>query len=84
MGIPAPACRPGCARGRTRRAHPRAHTATTLVELVEESWVVGTPTRRFFDDLLLADGLTPPTKICATITLSLAEQMVRESNAGAC
>ncbi len=67
----------------TRRDHPLAQANPSLEALVRGSWVVGphgTPTRRFLDDLLLENGLTPPAQICEMVTFPLAEQMVRHSD----
>ena len=55
-----------------------------LKDLVHENWVVaphGTPTRRYFEELLIAQGLTPPAQTCEIVTFFLAEQMIIHSDA---
>ena len=67
-----------------REGHPLASGEPTLADLVNESWIVaphGTPTRRYFEELLIRQGLTPPAQTCEIVTFSLAEQMVLHSDA---
>jgi DNA-binding transcriptional LysR family regulator len=67
-----------------RSGHPLAKAKRKLKDLVQENWVVaphGTPTRRYFEDLLIAQGLTPPAQTCEIVTFFLAEQMIIHSNA---
>nr|WP_311985838.1 LysR substrate-binding domain-containing protein [Bradyrhizobium canariense] len=67
-----------------RRDHPLSKRRPTMAELAQESWVVaphGTPTRRYFETLLIAAGLTPPAQTCEIVTFFLAEQMIINSDA---
>jgi LysR family transcriptional regulator, regulator for genes of the gallate degradation pathway len=67
-----------------RPDHPLAKRRPTLAELAQENWVVaphGTPTRRYFEALLIAEGLTPPAQTCEIVTFFLAEQMIINSDA---
>lgn len=67
-----------------RRDHPLSKSQPTLAELAQENWVVaphGTPTRRYFEALLIAAGLTPPAQTCEIVTFFLAEQMIMNSDA---
>ena len=68
-------------------AHP-GHVLTqgpvSLKQLVDHSWIVGphgTPTRQYFEAVLLEHGMTPPLQICEMVTFPLAERMVLESEA---
>ena len=68
-------------------AHP-GHALTqgpvSLKQLVDHSWIVGphgTPTRQYFEAVLLEHGMTPPLQICEMVTFPLAERMVLESEA---
>ncbi|MBT2246126.1 LysR family transcriptional regulator [Sphingobium sp. BHU LFT2] len=68
-------------------AHP-GHALTqgpvSLEQLVDHSWIVGphgTPTRQYFEAVLLEHGMTPPLQICEMVTFPLAERMVLESDA---
>jgi LysR family transcriptional regulator of gallate degradation len=67
-----------------REGHPLASGDPTLADLVNQNWIVaphGTPTRRYFEELLIKRGLTPPAQTCEIVTFSLAEQMVLHSDA---
>jgi LysR family transcriptional regulator of gallate degradation len=67
-----------------RADHPLSKRQPTLAELAQGSWVVaphGTPTRRYFETLLIAEGLTPPAQTCEIVTFFLAEQMIINSDA---
>jgi LysR family transcriptional regulator, regulator for genes of the gallate degradation pathway len=67
-----------------REGHPLASGEPSLADLVNENWIVaphGTPTRRYFEELLIKQGLTPPAQTCEIVTFSLAEQMVLHSDA---
>ncbi|MFT4121910.1 LysR family transcriptional regulator [Bradyrhizobium sp.] len=66
-----------------RADHRLAKGRRKLKELVDENWVVaphGTPTRRYFEELLIAQGLVPPPQTCEIVTFTLAEQMVMNSD----
>ena len=68
----------------TRADHPLAKGRPTLEQLARENWIVaphGTPTRRYFEELLIRHGLTPPAQTCEIVTFSLAEQMILSSDA---
>ena len=68
----------------TRADHPLAKGRPTLEQLARENWIVaphGTPTRAYFEDLLIRNGLTPPAQTCEIVTFSLAEQMILSSDA---
>ncbi|WP_206244284.1 LysR family transcriptional regulator [Novosphingobium terrae] len=67
-----------------RLGHPLACGPVSLDDLVKEGLVVGpygTPTRQFFETLLLERNLPPPARICEMVTFPLAERMVMESEA---
>ena len=67
-----------------REGHRLAQGKPALCDLVNENWVVaphGTPSRRYFEELLLREGLTPPAQTCEIITFHLAEQMIIHSDA---
>lgn len=67
-----------------RKGHRLARGRPALADLLNENWIVaphGTPTRRYFEDLLIGQGLTPPAQTCEIVTFSLAEQMVLDSDA---
>jgi LysR family transcriptional regulator, regulator for genes of the gallate degradation pathway len=67
-----------------KEGHPLASDEPTLADLVSENWIVaphGTPTRLYFEELLIRQGLTPPAQTCEIVTFSLAEQMVLHSDA---
>lgn len=67
-----------------RPDHPLSRRRPRLADLAQESWVVaphGTPTRRYFETLLIAEGLTPPAQTCEIVTFFLAEQMIINSDA---
>lgn len=67
-----------------RPGHPLSKRRPTLADLVHKSWVVaphGTPTRHYFETLLIAQGLTPPAQTCEIVTFFLAEQMIINSDA---
>lgn len=67
-----------------RADHRLAKGRRKLKDLVGENWVVaphGTPTRRYFEELLIAQGLVPPSQTCEIVTFVLAEQMVINSDA---
>jgi LysR family transcriptional regulator, regulator for genes of the gallate degradation pathway len=67
-----------------RSQHPLADANPALTDLAHENWMVaphGTPTRRYFEELLIAEGLTPPAQTCEIITFFLAEQMIMHSDA---
>jgi DNA-binding transcriptional LysR family regulator len=67
-----------------RADHPLSNSNPTLKDLAKENWVVaphGTPTRRYFEELLLREGLTPPAQTCEIVTFYLAEQMILHSDA---
>jgi len=67
-----------------RADHPLASSQPTLALLAKENWIVaphGTPTRRYFEELLIKQGLTPPAQTCEIVTFSLAEQMILHSDA---
>jgi DNA-binding transcriptional LysR family regulator len=67
-----------------RSGHRMAKAKPKLKDLVHENWVVaphGTPTRRYFEELLIAQGLTPPAQTCEIVTFFLAEQMIIHSDA---
>jgi LysR family transcriptional regulator of gallate degradation len=67
-----------------RANHPRANGHPTLNDLARENWIVaphGTPTRRYFEELLIQEGLTPPAHTCEIVTFHLAEQMILHSDA---
>lgn len=67
-----------------RADHRLAKGRRQLKDLVGENWVVaphGTPTRRYFEELLVAQGLVPPSQTCEIVTFALAEQMVINSDA---
>jgi LysR family transcriptional regulator of gallate degradation len=64
--------------------HPMTRIKPTLIELAQLNWVVaphGTPTRRYFEELLIRKGLTPPAQTCEIVTFFLAEQMIIHSDA---
>jgi DNA-binding transcriptional LysR family regulator len=66
-----------------RRGHRLARRPVSLEELVTEGFVVGpygTPTRQFFESLLLERNLPPPARICEMVTFPLAERMVMASD----
>lgn len=68
----------------TRADHPLTKGRPTLEQLAHENWIVaphGTPTRGYFEDLLIRHGLTPPAQTCEIVTFSLAEQMILSSDA---
>ncbi|WP_068083299.1 LysR family transcriptional regulator [Novosphingobium rosa] len=65
-----------------RPGHPLAGRPVSLVDLAKEGFVVGpygTPTRQFFESLLLEHDVPPPARICEMVTFPLAERMVMES-----
>lgn len=67
-----------------REGHPSAAGTPSLSELAKENWIVaphGTPTRRWFEEWLLGEGLTPPAQTCEIVTFFLAEQMILHSDA---
>jgi LysR family transcriptional regulator of gallate degradation len=67
-----------------RTDHPLANRHPALADLANENWIVaphGTPTRRYFEELLIKQGLTPPAQTCEIVTFSLAEQMILHSDA---
>lgn len=67
-----------------RAEHRLAKGRRKLKDLVGENWVVaphGTPTRRYFEELLIRQGLVPPSQTCEIVTFALAEQMVINSDA---
>jgi LysR family transcriptional regulator of gallate degradation len=67
-----------------RSEHPLARINPALTDLAHENWVVaphGTPTRRYFEELLIREGLTPPAQTCEIVTFFLAEQMIMHSDA---
>jgi len=67
-----------------REGHRWARGKPRLADLVGENWVVaphGTPTRRYFETLLIGQDLTPPPQTCEIVTFSLAEQMILNSDA---
>jgi DNA-binding transcriptional LysR family regulator len=67
-----------------RSEHPLAKTSPALTDLSHENWMVaphGTPTRRYFEELLIREGLTPPAQTCEIVTFFLAEQMIMHSDA---
>lgn len=67
-----------------RADHRLAKGRRELKDLVGENWIVaphGTPTRRYFEDLLIGQGLVPPSQTCEIVTFALAEQMVINSDA---
>jgi DNA-binding transcriptional LysR family regulator len=67
-----------------RADHRLAKGRRKLRDLVGENWVVaphGTPTRRYFEHLLIGQGLVPPSQTCEIVTFALAEQMVINSDA---
>ncbi|MCK1744355.1 LysR family transcriptional regulator [Bradyrhizobium sp. 139] len=66
-----------------RADHRLAKGRRKLGDLVGENWVVaphGTPTRRYFEELLIGRGLVPPSQTCEIVTFALAEQMVMNSD----
>lgn len=66
-----------------RTGHRLATGAPDWAELAHENWVVaphGTPTRRYFEQILISQGLTPPAQTCEMVTFFLAEQMVLNSD----
>lgn len=66
-----------------RADHRLAKGRRKLRDLVGENWVVaphGTPTRRYFEELLIGQGLVPPGQTCEIVTFALAEQMVMNSD----
>lgn len=66
-----------------RADHRLAKGRRRLKDLVGENWVVaphGTPTRRYFEELLIGQGLVPPSQTCEIVTFSLAEQMIMHSD----
>lgn len=66
-----------------RADHRLAKGRRKLKDLVGENWVVaphGTPTRRYFEELLIGQGLVPPSQTCEIVTFALAEQMVMNSD----
>jgi LysR family transcriptional regulator, regulator for genes of the gallate degradation pathway len=66
-----------------RTGHRMAKGKLNLKDLADENWVVaphGTPTRRYFEQLLLGQGLTPPAQTCEIVTFFLAEQMIIHSD----
>ncbi|WP_441238965.1 LysR family transcriptional regulator [Bradyrhizobium sp. 930_D9_N1_4] len=66
-----------------RADHRLAKGRRKLKDLVGENWVVaphGTPTRRYFEELLIGQGLVPPAQTCEIVTFALAEQMVMNSD----
>lgn len=66
-----------------RADHPLATGRPILRDLVQENWIVaphGTPTRQYFDNWLLSEGVTPPFQISEIVTFFLAEQMILHSN----
>lgn len=67
-----------------RAGHPLSRGKPALERLVQENWMVaphGTPTRRYFEDWLVDEGLTPPRQTCEIVTFHLAEQMILHSDA---
>src|SRR5262249_49129137 len=67
-----------------RADHPLARGNPTLIDLARENWVVaphGTPTRRYFEEWHIREGLTPPAQTCEIVTFFLAEQMILHSDA---
>jgi DNA-binding transcriptional LysR family regulator len=67
-----------------RADHPLADGHPTLTQLANENWIVaphGTPMRRYFEESLIKQGLTPPAQTCEIVTFSLAEQMILHSDA---
>lgn len=67
-----------------RAAHPLARGTPSLVDLATQNWIVaphGTPTRRYFEDWLIGEGITPPAQTCEIVTFFLAEQMILHSDA---
>jgi DNA-binding transcriptional LysR family regulator len=66
-----------------RSDHRLAKGRRSLKDLTGENWVVaphGTPTRRYFEELLIGQGLIPPSQTCEIVTFSLAEQMIMHSD----
>lgn len=66
-----------------RSDHRLARGKRRLKDLAGENWVVaphGTPTRRYFEELLIGQGLVPPSQTCEIVTFSLAEQMIMHSD----
>jgi len=67
-----------------RADHPLAASSPTPGDLAQESWIVaphGTPTRGYFEEWLIGEGLTPPAQTCEIVTFFLAEQMIIHSDA---
>lgn len=67
-----------------RSGHRLAGKRVSLRELSSENWVVaphGTPTRHYFEAILLSVGITPPAQTCEIVTFFLAEQMIMHSDA---
>jgi LysR family transcriptional regulator of gallate degradation len=67
-----------------RTDHPFSRGHPTLADLADANWMVaphGTPTRRYFEELLIKEGLTPPPQTCEIVTFSLAEQLIMNSDA---
>lgn len=65
-----------------RPGHALSGRRVTLADLAKEGFVVGpygTPTRQFFESLLLEHKLPPPARICEMVTFPLAERMVMAS-----
>ncbi len=66
-----------------RADHRLAKGRRKMKDLVGENWVVaphGTPTRRYFEELLIGQGLVPPAQTCEIVTFTLAEQMIMHSD----
>ncbi|WP_136623523.1 LysR family transcriptional regulator [Bradyrhizobium centrolobii] len=66
-----------------RADHRMAEGRRKLKDLASENWVVaphGTPTRRYFEELLIGQGPVPPSQTCEIVTFSLAEQMIMHSD----
>lgn len=61
--------------------HPASGSGHLSAAGFDRGTVYGTPTRQFFEKLLLERELSPPAQICEMVTFPLAERMVMASDA---